>query len=158
MVFAHLYVLNVLGLLLFVHLSAGDAGGGPPASSAPPPPPPPPARALPRLEGIKARPRGRPRGLGAGRAPAHRRSPRRWATRSGWSWGPAGPAPRAPSASNRCSSMSMILRVSSSLCSPEDFKSLMLHKAVHRKSWICRTLPEEYVKSASLSSVSGKGF
>ncbi|GAB0194468.1 transmembrane prolyl 4-hydroxylase [Grus japonensis] len=49
MVFAHLYVLNVLGLLLFVHLSAGDTGG-PPAA---PPPPPPPARALPRLEGIK---------------------------------------------------------------------------------------------------------
>lgn len=67
MVFAHLYVLNVLGLLLFVHLSAGDAGSGPPASAAaPPPPPPPPARALPRLEGIKARPRGRARGSGRG--------------------------------------------------------------------------------------------
>eukprot|EP00075_Anas_platyrhynchos_P034596 XP_027323849.1 transmembrane prolyl 4-hydroxylase isoform X2 [Anas platyrhynchos] len=54
MVFAHLYVLNVLGLLLFVHLSAGDNGGSPAAPlSAPVPPPPPPARALPRLEGIK---------------------------------------------------------------------------------------------------------
>ncbi|XP_027569649.1 transmembrane prolyl 4-hydroxylase [Pipra filicauda] len=50
MVFAHLYVLNVLGLLLFVHLSAGEPGGPP---AAPAPPPPPPARALPRLEGIK---------------------------------------------------------------------------------------------------------
>lgn len=59
MVFAHLYVLNVLGLLLFVHLSAGDNGGSPAAPlSAPVPPPPPPARALPRLEGIKARPGG----------------------------------------------------------------------------------------------------
>ncbi|KAM7170957.1 transmembrane prolyl 4-hydroxylase isoform 1-T1 [Macrochelys suwanniensis] len=60
MVFAHLYVLNVLGLLLFVHLSAGDGPG-----AAPPPPSEPapaaPARrgdarrapALPRREGIK---------------------------------------------------------------------------------------------------------
>lgn len=62
MIFAHLYVLNVLGLLLFVHLSAGEPGGPP---AAPPPPPPPPARALPRLEGIKARPRP---GAGAGAA------------------------------------------------------------------------------------------
>uniref|UniRef100_A0A8C3RUB8 Transmembrane prolyl 4-hydroxylase n=1 Tax=Chelydra serpentina TaxID=8475 RepID=A0A8C3RUB8_CHESE len=52
MVFAHLYVLNVLGLLLFVHLSAGD--GPAPAAAAPGPrgdarraP------ALPRREGIK---------------------------------------------------------------------------------------------------------
>lgn len=65
MVFAHLYVLNVLGLLLFVHLSAGDNGGSPAAPlSAPVPPPPPPARALPRLEGIKARPGGGHRGWG----------------------------------------------------------------------------------------------
>ncbi|XP_071612135.1 transmembrane prolyl 4-hydroxylase isoform X2 [Heliangelus exortis] len=55
MVFAHLYVLNVLGLLLFVHLSAGETGGPPAAASPPPPPPPPPppVQALPRLEGIK---------------------------------------------------------------------------------------------------------
>lgn len=109
MVFAHLYVLNVLGLLLFVHLSAGDAGGSPAAPPVPPPPPPP-ARALPRLEGIKARPggnrEGRTGGAGNGAAAAHRRSPRRSATRSGWSWCPAGPTPCAPSASSRCSSVS----------------------------------------------------
>ncbi|TFK11609.1 ribosome production factor 1 [Platysternon megacephalum] len=60
MVFAHLYVLNVLGLLLFVHLSAGDGPGpGPPPASEPAPAAPGPrgdARrppALPRREGIK---------------------------------------------------------------------------------------------------------
>ncbi|XP_039403830.1 transmembrane prolyl 4-hydroxylase [Mauremys reevesii] len=56
MVFAHLYVLNVLGLLLFVHLSAGD-GPGPGPGPGPPPPPPsepgPRGCALPRREGIK---------------------------------------------------------------------------------------------------------
>ncbi|XP_065408965.1 transmembrane prolyl 4-hydroxylase [Chrysemys picta bellii] len=64
MVFAHLYVLNVLGLLLFVHLSAGDGpGAGPPPPSEPEPAPAPAAPgprgdarrppALPRREGIK---------------------------------------------------------------------------------------------------------
>ncbi|XP_042311882.1 transmembrane prolyl 4-hydroxylase isoform X3 [Sceloporus undulatus] len=63
MVFAHLYVLNVLGLLLFVHISSDDGGGGgetagPAQDSNPAPPLPLPqgssrSLALPRLEGIK---------------------------------------------------------------------------------------------------------
>uniref|UniRef100_A0ACB8EGW1 Uncharacterized protein n=1 Tax=Sphaerodactylus townsendi TaxID=933632 RepID=A0ACB8EGW1_9SAUR len=63
MVFAHLYVLNVLGLLLFVHISSDD-GGAEPGKEAPSPAQDPPALpfspggsgspALPRLEGIKA--------------------------------------------------------------------------------------------------------
>ncbi|XP_053891663.1 transmembrane prolyl 4-hydroxylase [Malaclemys terrapin pileata] len=53
MVFAHLYVLNVLGLLLFVHLSAGDGPGAGPPPPPPSEPEPEPAPALPRREGIK---------------------------------------------------------------------------------------------------------
>lgn len=63
MVFAHLYVLNVLGLLLFVHISSDD-GNPEPGKEPPSPAQDPPAlafvpgssnsRALPRLEGIKA--------------------------------------------------------------------------------------------------------
>lgn len=59
MVFAHLYVLNVLGLLLFVHLSAGDGDADPhppPATPGRGPSHAGPAAALPRREGIKARP------------------------------------------------------------------------------------------------------
>ncbi|XP_066473752.1 transmembrane prolyl 4-hydroxylase [Tiliqua scincoides] len=56
MVLAHLYVFSVLGLLLFVHISADDGGPGPaedapgPAQDAPAGPGP---YALSRLEGIK---------------------------------------------------------------------------------------------------------
>ncbi|XP_054833204.1 transmembrane prolyl 4-hydroxylase [Eublepharis macularius] len=63
MVFAHLYVLNVLGLLLFVHISSddGDPERGkesPPSPAQDPPALPfspggPSSHALPRLEGIK---------------------------------------------------------------------------------------------------------
>uniref|UniRef100_A0A8D0GG24 Transmembrane prolyl 4-hydroxylase n=1 Tax=Sphenodon punctatus TaxID=8508 RepID=A0A8D0GG24_SPHPU len=58
MVFAHLYVLNVLGLLLFVHLSAGggDEEPGESAATSAQGQPPVPAQSptgLPRFEGIK---------------------------------------------------------------------------------------------------------
>lgn len=61
MVFAHLYVFSVLGLLLFVHISADDGDPDPtkdspsPAQGAPASAPAgSSAYALPRLEGIKA--------------------------------------------------------------------------------------------------------
>ncbi|KAF7250057.1 Transmembrane prolyl 4-hydroxylase [Varanus komodoensis] len=64
MVFAHLYVLNVLGLLLFVHISSDDGGEPELGKEAPGPAQDPPAlpfspgsstpHVLPRLEGIKA--------------------------------------------------------------------------------------------------------
>lgn len=65
MVFAHLYVINVLGLLLFVHISSDDGGEPEPRKDAPGPvqdaPPVLPVssgnlypQALPRLQGIKA--------------------------------------------------------------------------------------------------------
>ncbi|KAJ6668206.1 hypothetical protein lerEdw1_015583 [Lerista edwardsae] len=61
MVFAHLYVFSVLGLLLFVHISADDGDPDPTQDSASPAQDAPASApagsssyALPRLEGIKA--------------------------------------------------------------------------------------------------------
>lgn len=64
MVFAHLYVINVLGLLLFVHISSDDGGEPEPTKETPGPVQEAPLlpvssgnldpQALPRLQGIKA--------------------------------------------------------------------------------------------------------
>lgn len=57
MVFVHLYLGNVLALLLFVHYSNGDESSDPgPQRPAPGPEPAPTLAPLPRLEGIKVRP------------------------------------------------------------------------------------------------------
>lgn len=111
MVFVHLYLGNVLALLLFVHYSNGDKAADPDPAPAPAPAPAP--GPLARLEGIKVRPRpAGPAGGPRSEAPALSprcplRPSRRWGTSARSSWSPAGSISSGPSASSRCFSVSV---------------------------------------------------